>query len=783
MQLLTPVTPTGPGPREFGLLEEAKRLTGVIRRGWWVIGISILICLLAAITYLAVTKRVYQAEAQLLVLQQGGRPLNVANTDSTRLTEGAEDYIPTHALILGSPLVIKRAIERIGLDRLPSALETQRANQDQVEGVTKRLKITRPDRLAKILRIEYRAGDRGEVVRMVEAITESYKQVLEETFQKSNSNTVIALISKARDELSQELQDSEGKYLELRRKTPSPIAGGEGRAFLASRLARWDQAANEAMIKSVQLKRQLELGRKLAGEGTELWAVAHAISQLGGDTSSLTAILGSSQDGAGDFIRQLAQEHQQLNERFGPNYAKVRELKAQIERVRQSVRGARSHIEVGEVRDLLTALEQSLQSVQVMRDELGDQYNRNQREAKQFELDLLVDDDLRNKLERQRLLFNTVVEQLKQARFVSDYSSVTSQVIEAPKAPRGPVSPRVGQTLALALTLGGMLGMSVVMVLDRLDPRIRSLDELRQVTGLSIIGQVAIIPKNQAGVLGSFGLISHSMPQSAWAEAYRAVRTNIDFLRRGKRLQVLLVTSAYANEGKTTAASNLAISFATTGRNVLLIDADLRRPSLDKIHGLDRMRGLSHLLLHNSMPLHRPVQHSRIDNLDVITAGPDVPNPAELLSSPRLAALLEKARQFYDIIVVDSPPLLAVADSKLIGAVVDGIILTVRAWMLDHRDAEQSVELLRNLETPILGLLVNGINPREGGYRGRSHSGGYRSDHDSGSGGGEDLTPAIPVESRPQSNGQPKSGPDDEFAVAPQASCEPSAARLPGGSS
>ena len=262
----------------------------------------------------------------------------MANTDPSRVMEGAEDYIPTHALILGSPLVVKRAIERIGLDRLPSALEAQRANQDPVEEVTKRLKVTRPDRLAKI-RIEYRAGDRVEVVRMVEAITESYKQVLEETFQKSNSNTVIALISKARDELSQELQDLEGKYLELRRRTPSPIAGEQGRAFLASRLARWDQAANEAMIKSVQLKRQLELGRKLAGEGTELWAVAHAISQLGGDTSSLTAILSSSQDGAADYIRQLAQEHQQLNERFGPNYAKVRELKAQIERVRQSVRG------------------------------------------------------------------------------------------------------------------------------------------------------------------------------------------------------------------------------------------------------------------------------------------------------------------------------------------------------------------------------------------------------------------------------------------------------------
>ena len=167
-------------------------------------------------------------------------------------------------------------------------------------------------------------------------------------------------------------------------------------------------------------------------------------------------------------------------------------------------------------------------------------------------------------------------------------------------------------------------------------------------------------------------------------------------------------------------------------------------PSLDTIHGVDRVQGLS-CLLNDVMPLHRVVQQSRINSLDVVTAGPEVPNPAELLSSPRLAELLDEARKSYDIILVDSSPLLAVSDPAIIGAVADGIILTVRAWMLDHRDAEQSVELLRNLGTPILGLLVNGINPRERDYSRRYRSGGHRSDHDSGSSGGEDLPPAIPV--------------------------------------
>ena len=143
------------------------------------------------------------------------------------------------------------------------------------------MKVTRPDRLAQVLEVEYRASGRDEVVRTIEAITDSYKQFIEETFQK-NSSTAISIISKARDDLSQEVGELEAKYLELRRKTPALTTATGRRSFLADRLANWDRAANEAMVKAVQLKSQLELGRQLTREGTELWAVAHAISQLGG---------------------------------------------------------------------------------------------------------------------------------------------------------------------------------------------------------------------------------------------------------------------------------------------------------------------------------------------------------------------------------------------------------------------------------------------------------------------------------------------------------------------
>ena len=569
------------GSRELDLLGEIRQTIGVLRGGWRLIGISVLICLIISIIYLAGTKRIYQATVRLLVLQQGGRPLNVANTDPNRLMEGTEDYVPTHSLIISSPLVIQRAIHKVGLQNLPSLLDAKKRDLDPVEEAINHLKVTRPDRLAKVLLVEYRAGDRDEAVRTIEAIIDSYNQFLEETFQK-NSSTAIVLLSKARDDLDKELGGLEAKYLELRRKTPALITGEEGRSsLLTNRLANWDREASVAMVKAIQLKAQLELARKLAREGTELWAIAHAISQLGGDTSSLTTALtsGTAQSGAAEYIRQLTQQQQHLAEQFGPQYAKVRELQVQIDRIRGRVRGAMSRLEGDEVRDLLNAIDQSLQSVQAMRSELGKQFDQDQEKAKHFEEDLLAEASLRGKLERQRALFSTVVDQLKQAQFVSDYSSITAHVIEPAQTPLRPVWPRVSLTLALALVVGCAVGMGVVVVSDRLDQRVRSLDELRQLTDLVVLGQVALLPEGQSAAMGPVGLISYAKPRSYWAEAYRAIRTNIDFLRRrNQRLQVLLVTSFNAGDGKSTSASNLAISFALAGRRVLLIDADLRRP-------------------------------------------------------------------------------------------------------------------------------------------------------------------------------------------------------------
>ena len=172
---------------------------------------------------------------------------------------------------------------------------------------------------------------------------------------------------------------------------------------------------------------------------------------------------------------------------------------------------------------------------------------------------------------------------------------------------------------------------------------------------------------------------------------------------------MILLTSPHSGDGKSTTASNLAINIAQVGRRVLLVDADLRRPSQDRIHDLDDRRGLVHVLK-DLLPIEKVVQPSVVENLSLIAAGPEVSNPAELLASGQFTAFLERARELYDLVIIDSSPLLVVADPAIIGPQVDGIIVVVRDEVTRRYDAERATELLNTMGTPVLGFVVNGFN-------------------------------------------------------------------------
>ena len=341
-----------------------------------------------------------------------------------------------------------------------------------------------------------------------------------------------------------------------------------------------------------------------------------------------------------DHLRQLRQEQDQLAAQFGPGHEKLVAVKQQIAQF-ENIPEETLHSTQPQTGALLSAIEQGLKSVETMRAEIEERFRRDLTESKKSEIDLLAESNLRNNLERQRTLFNSVVDQLKQAQLVSDYGSVSAQVLNPPTASES--RPSMGPGLMMALLMGLGVGGGIAFVADLLDARLRSVSEIRKVVDLRVLG---LIPQHTRGQLDSdfaMGLMSHTTPRSLMAEAYKSVRTSLDQIRRNLNAQVLLITSPQSGDGKSTTASNLAISLAHAGRRVLLIDADLRRPSQHLIHGLRRSPGLTHILK-DVLPFHRVVQPTLIDNLDFLATGSEVANPAELLASPRLNLLLEEVR-------------------------------------------------------------------------------------------------------------------------------------------
>ena len=210
-------------------------------------------------------------------------------------------------------------------------------------------------------------------------------------------------------------------------------------------------------------------------------------------------------------------------------------------------------------------------------------------------------------------------------------------------------------------------------------------------------------------------MITHDKPRSILAESYKSLRTHYEFLRRNQKHQVVLVTSAMSGDGKTTSSSNLAISLAKAGIKTLLVDADLRRPNLTVLFSVPRMNGLSQIL-EGKIGLEQAVRETEVENLHFLNAGEEVSNPSELLLSCKLREFIDEVREKYEVVIVDSSPILAITDPSIIGAQVDGVILVANPTRLRRQDAMRCVDVLHSLGAAILGVVINGLPESKSGY-------------------------------------------------------------------
>ena len=282
-------------------------------------------------------------------------------------------------------------------------------------------------------------------------------------------------------------------------------------------------------------------------------------------------------------------------------------------------------------------------------------------------------------------------------------------VVEPAAVPTTPVSPRILLNTVLAATVGLLVVLAVAFVAHQLDDRVRDADTVHEITGLSTLGTVARNTTSR-GVKEFYQLAGLLYPRSPHAEAYRTLRTNVEFASVDAPVRTLLVTSSLPGEGKTVTASNLAVVFAQSGRKVILVDADLRQPGVHAMFNLQNTRGLTDLLRDDSMGVAVVTNATEQDNLRVVTAGPVPPNPAELLGSMRMQTVVQRLQRAADIVIFDSPPLLPVTDAAVLSSFLGGTILVIDASRARRRTVRLARESLTRAGAKTLGVVLNRVS-------------------------------------------------------------------------
>ncbi len=709
-------------------------------RGLWEVAWrrKALVLLLTALTaslagvYYVLSKPVYQASAQVLVVTK--RPDAVTGVESRQLTQ--EDYVATHQVLIRSPLVVERACNKHRLGELPSLAPLK---DRLVEEVIRALTVSRgkgPSGAAdNVLTLAFRCTNAADAAAVLDAVIGSYKEFLDETYRDLSSGS-LKLIAQARDVLQKELNDKEAAYRKFREQSPMLVfKGKDGASLRQDRLAGIEAKRAVLLVRRAELQAQLAVLDAGPGDGGREALLALIASWGQGEAPGAAPKLTLQ-----DQLHPLLMEEQKLLASRGANHPDVVALRRRIEVTRNFLAGpsapwrqaAGKGASADSVALYRTYCRQQLKHGEVAEGLLAGLAQKEQDGARQFIAAEVQDTALRADIDRRQRLYDTVVKQLQQVDLARGVGGYDARVIAPPLAGKK-VQPSALQIFPAALLLGALAGLGLAYLAEVRDRSFRTADEVRRALGLPVIGHVPFFkPQGKGRQAAAPGhpdpmLCTRHRPASPEAEAYRGVRTALLFGAAGAGRKVIQVTSAAQSDGKTVLAANLAVSIAQSGKRVLLIDADLRKPHQHRLFGLEPGPGLAGVLA-GTAELDAALLPGGVPGLSVLPGGPRPDNPAELLTAPRFEEVLRCLRGRYDFILVDTPALLAVTDPVIVAPRVDGVLLNVRAGANGRPPAERARALLGDLGVPIVGVVINAMDHHgraDAAYFGASYSLSY----------------------------------------------------------
>ena len=664
---------------------------------------------------------VYQSSAQVLVLK---KRTELASGSDARMGL-LEDYVATQVTLIKSEKIRVSAVRELRGMKLSNPLPTD--DRDVAEMIRAGLAVTRDKDTSSasqggsgILNLTFRGGNPADCRRVLEAVIKAYQGELFALYDQATLDR-IATLDKTIDAIKSQRKEAAEERLrrltELRRITTEEVAS------IRSRVSAQKDKLYSLQLETIDLQDQLDL---IARTGNNRRDRLAAFAQL----TAQSRPVGLLADPAGpeSTLRTLEAQRSELGQELGKDHPKIKAIDAQIAFFKDEIRRQNPDDGAG-----------SLDELAAYGKRLAQRKRTTELQTRLIEARLAEDERKLVDAGAVQDRIEATTAQVQQAdREVSrlEGEKLTTQVTQGsggysaqqitPPADGGKVGPVLYQSAILGLAFGLLVAGGMTLLSEWTDRGFRSPADIRKRLGLAVIGQVPHIKRSRTLEEGAPGVdpvltVAHK-PRSVEAEAYRGIRTRIDFALQGIACPVVQVTSPTPGDGKSTLAANLALAEAKSGRRVLLIDADMRKPRIDKLFRVDAGKiGLSGSIA-GSDTIDAALVPSGIDSLTLLPCGPRPADPAELLTSPRFVDLLTQLRTRFDMIIVDSPPLLAVSDPAIVAPRADGVLLVFRLTRSVRPAAERAREQLAALGAKVLGVVLNGqaVSGRSyGGYNQR----------------------------------------------------------------
>ena len=696
----------------------------VLYKRRWTAATAFLLVLLSVTVYTFTATPIFEARTRLLI--EADNPNVVSFKEVIDEDQAKADYYQTQYNILQSRALARKTIDTLklwehaalnpapredgfsvsaaaggaaayvtGLFKSAPAVHTEAPEADETAAQSRIIDnflaglTVSPIRNSRLVDVKYRSTDPALATRIVNTLAKNYiEQNLEYKFMatKEASDWLGERLAEER----KHVEAAEAKLQQYREQNDA-ISLEDRQNIVVQKLADLNAAVTRAKTERIQKEAMYNQLRSIQDNSAAL--------------DTFPAIL------ANTFIQQqkaelaqLQQQQAQLAEKFGDKHP-------EIVKNRSALQSAQLKLQA-EINKVVQAVRTEYQAALAQENSLAYALNQQKGEALAMNKKGIEYSVLDREVQSSKQMYESLLQRAKETGVSGELKTSNIRVVDQAERPRAPVTPRKGLNLMLGLLSGTILALGLAFFFEYLDSRIKTPDELKAHLGLPSLGMVpALEPKSWKG---KEPLIHTGVPPG-FAEAFRTIRTNVLFSSADEGSRTLVVTSTGPGEGKTTVASNLAIGFAQAGQRVLLIDADMRRPRVHDVFGQKQEPGLSNLMVGNAKAS-ESVHKTAVPGLWTLAAGHNPPNPAELLGSQRFRDFLTSLKEHFDLIIIDSPPVMAVTDAAIAAHASNGVIFVVGAEMTSRHAARAAVEQLEQGRAHFIGAVLNRVELERNAY-------------------------------------------------------------------